>query len=274
MNYKKLFELSIHHEYYKGGECLDLSIEPTPDCWRILAGHKLIIKNKANGLLVITSVDSDNKYLVPLDDNLKFEFLLRVKNTNFWDVTSIINSLVSNSYYRFTNQNITKVSRADLEINFEQGLDKKNPRVQNMLGIINIYNNASLQSVFTEASEFNIKFQAQKQYWQYYIVTDTQSNDYELLIEDKEVSRNQKIKFTTVEVDAQDKVLANINQKFSGAKKIIFKSESEILCQEVGRRNIQLLKKNRNGSSIVLIEHLPNPPNLNGVQVINILKSI
>ncbi|OLT62716.1 hypothetical protein [Moorena bouillonii] len=105
MLYKPLFELSIIHDYYRDEVCPDLSVEPTPECRRVLRGHRLIVKNKVNGLVVIAPVDSEQKPWVYLADNLRFTFILKIKNQDFIDFTDIDWKPVDNVSYHFSNEN-------------------------------------------------------------------------------------------------------------------------------------------------------------------------
>jgi len=63
MNYQGLFELSIIHDYYHNKVCTDLNIEPTSECRKILARHRLLVKNKVNGIQVIVPVTETGKPL-------------------------------------------------------------------------------------------------------------------------------------------------------------------------------------------------------------------
>lgn len=277
MNYKKLFELNILHKYYRDNICPDFIVEPTIKCSKILRGHRLIVKNKVNGIVVVTPVDSDKKLEFELADNLQFTFILKLKNQNFIDFTEIDWKPVDNSIYQYSNQNNTQIGESDLEITKTQLSIRKLPKGQNIFGIVDIYNNSSLPKNFTKSSEYKITFQAKKQQWCYYLITDNITNGNEFLILDKDTTRKAEIKFTRfakAEAEKTDQILSALSQQFPKSQQYLFKSESEIPCQEGGIKNIQLVhQKNGNGESEnVWIEHLPNPPNHNGIKVINALK--
>ncbi|EGJ31817.1 MULTISPECIES: hypothetical protein [Moorena] len=277
MLYKQLFELSILHDYYRDKVCPDLSVEPTPECSRVLRGHRLIVKNKVNGIVVIAPVDSEHKPWVELAEDLRFTFILKIKNQDFLDFTDIEWKPVDNVSYLFSNERNTKIGVSNLEIIPPQLCYIKVPRVQTIFGIVDIYNNSSMSKDLNQGSDYKITFNAKKQPWYYYLVTDQLTNGDEFLIEDKDPTRKPEIKFTrSTSADAKetDPIFSALNQQFPESQKYLFKSESEIACQEAGRQNIQLLikKKNELGDPSVWIDHLPNPPNHNGIQVINALK--
>ncbi|NET81631.1 MAG: hypothetical protein F6J94_06575 [Moorea sp. SIO1F2] len=126
-------------------------------------------------------------------------------------------------------------------------------------------------------SDYQITFQAKQQHWRYYLVTDQLTNGDEFLIEDKDPTREPKIQFTrstSANAKNSDPIFSDLKQQFTQSQQYCFKSDSEIACQEAGRQNIQLLKNKKNelGDPSVWIYHLPNPPNHNGIQVINALK--
>ena len=281
MLYKQLFELNIFHEYYQNQVCPDLSIEPTIECSRILRGHRLILKNKVNGIMVITPVDSEQKPLVELADNLRFTFILKIRNKDFIDFTDIDWKPSENSimyhYENIINQDNNQDKVLDLDIIHTKFNHLKLPRGQHILAIVDIYNNSSLPKVLNEGSEYKITFKSKKQRWHYYLVTGSVSNCDEFLIKDDDENRkNEKkvINFTGDHVQKTDPIFSILNQQFPQSHQYLFISDSEITCQEAGIKNIQLLNKKKDecGDPTVWIKHLPNPPNRNGIHVINALK--
>ncbi len=276
MNYRTLFELNIFHDYYQNKVCPDFSIEPTTECSRILNGHRLIVKNKINGIVVIAPVDSEQKPWIELADNLQFTFILKLKNKDFIDFTDIDWKPAGNVIYQFSNENNTQIGLSDLEINQTKLSDRKLPRRQNILGIVDIYNNESMPEFLDQRSDYQITFEAKRQHWRYYLVTDTVTNGDEFLIKNKTKDTETEIKFTRLtSTEAEtEPIFSVLNQQFPQSQQYLFKSDSEIVCQEAGIKNIQLLKKKKIESEnpTVWIENLPNPSNRNGIQVINVLK--
>lgn len=277
MIYKKLFELSIVHDYYENQICPDFSIEATTECAKLLRGHRLILKNKVNGIVVIAPVDSDNKPWIEFAENLRFTFILKLKKQNFIDFTDIGWKPVDNAMYQYIfDKNNQKIEASDKEILESYWCYLKVPRGQNILAIVDIYNDFSMSKV----SEYKISFNAKRQYWWYYLITDKVTNGDEFLIEDKKDSTRKKtIKFrrlnSTIAIKNADPIFSALNQQFPQSQQYIFKSYGKIACQETGIKNIQLLnKKNSESDPIVLIKHLPNPPNGDGFQVINALKNL
>ena len=266
MLYNPLFEFSIFHNYYQNKICHDLSIEPTSECSKILSGHRLIMKNKVNGIVVIAPVNSDKKPWIELANNLKFTFILKLKNKDFLEFTDLTNidiQPIENINY-FSYKNINEIRLSELHF----------PVAQDCLGIVDIYNSASLPKILDHGSEYKITFQPKKQQWCYYLVTDQSTNEDEFFIEDRETTATTKITFTKVASTDPDPIFSVLKQQFPQSKQYLFKSDAEITCQALGRTNIQLLKRESGeiSNSTVWIKNLPNPPNHNGIQIINVLK--
>ncbi len=286
MLYKQLFEFNIFHDYYQNKVCPDLSIEPTTECSKILSGHRLIIKNKLNGIAVIAPVESDNKLWIDLANNLRFTFILKFKNKDFIDFTNFpnytdladVNRKSTDYIYRFVYDNQSEVEFLNSENVSLIKIAKINLlKNQNIFGIVDIKNNASMPISLAQVREYKLSFSSKKQKWYYYVVTDQLTNGDEFLIEHNDTSDTNtttKITFTKSTIPETERVFSILKQRFPQSNQFLFESDSEIPCQEAGKKNIQLVKKKRNetGNSSVWIKHLPNPPNHNGIQVINALK--
>ncbi len=271
MYYQRLFALDIEHEYYQNKFCPDLTIEPTIECQKILNGHRLILKNKSSGIEVIAAVDSRQNLLIELADNLKFTFILRVNDLRLIDFTAANFAPKGNTVLLFSNQNqieqeentyLLESSNIELSVNYGD-------RSEKIFGLVEINNNSSLAGAKTK---YKISLKSKKQKWHYYLITNLKTREDEFAIVDKDNAREPRIEFVKTEIDPQNLISSRINQQFSNTKQYQFSSDREIACQEAGIKNIQLLKKRANGTPLVWIEHLPNPPNNNGVQIINTLK--
>lgn len=285
MSYQKLFGFDIFHDYYQDKICSDFYLEPTPACKKLLKDHRLIFKNEINGIQVISRFNSEGKPLIQLAEALKFTFVLKLKNINFVNFTDIALQLDNNSVYLFSNQNTKESESLELKPKVEIFPYSILSRKHNIWGVVEIYNNAS----FPQNSNYKIVFRAKRQYWKYYLITnkDTQANEFE--IEDREQGQVQKLDFTPAEIDEQDRVAEIIANQFPNSQLYLFQSETEISDRELPRKNIQLLlkqsktqkneqiqtrKTDNKSSSVILIEHLPNPLNGDAIKVINLLKKV
>lgn len=241
MDYQKLFEISIFHDYYRDKICPDLTIEPTPECRQLLDSHRLLLRKKVNGIIIITPVLPGGKPFLELDDQLSFNFLLKIDNPHFLDFTKIdpkfIRTPVGRYFYAFSNENNTEVGVSNLESTFNSWSELQFPRGQNVLGMVKIDSNSSLPKVATQVSEYQINFQAKQHYWYYYLIADDKSNGKVFLIEDRETTREPKINFTQTELSQSNTnyVHTLFGSQFPGKLLYLFKSDQEVTCQKEGR---------------------------------------
>ena len=276
MDYKPLFELNIFHDYYKKGICPDFYIEPTAECNKLLKGHRLIIKNKVNGINIVAPFKEDQIW-IEIPENLRFTFVLKIKNKDFIDFTKIDWKPTDNAMYNYNFYESNEFQPLDEKIVESYLCYLKVPKFENILGVVYIYNRK-----LSQKKQYKINFKSKEKYWYYYLL----SNNDKLLIKDtnKYEAPKSTIEFEkykqdsiTKEIDNFEEVKKNfslLEKQFPGAYKYLFKSKKKITCKEIGIKNIQLLYKEDEGieEPIVLIENLANPPNRNGIQVINALK--
>ncbi|NEQ75377.1 MAG: hypothetical protein F6K23_21385 [Okeania sp. SIO2C9] len=293
MIYKKLFELSILHEYYTNQLCPDFILEPTIECRKILSGHRLIVKNKVNGIVIIAPIapDDETQPQIELAENLQFTFLLKLKNQKIVNFTErdFQGSIFFNLQQKqldyglrcpsFSNKNSVQPGIVPLEedtvILYYQDLPKTDklketiklsyedlPGGQIVWGIIIIDNNDSMAVDFSQSSDYQITFETKEQKWRYYVITNSLKD--ELSIKDNE----GKISFSDFkELQSGDPILDILNGQFPNGNKYFSESRRKIPCQEAGIKSISFSK-----SSSVLIENLPNPPNDNIIQVPGLLR--
>lgn len=267
MSYQKLFGLDIFHSFYQDKICPDFYLEPTPACEKILKGHRLVLKNQINGIQIIARLNEEGEPWIQIAEDVKFSFFLKLINTNFVTFTDVVQPN-SNSIYLFKNQNITGNKSLELGRKLEKLSNITLPQMHSVWGVVEIYHNPS----FSKKSNYKITFEAKKQHWKYYLVTNKNTQADEFEIKDTEQARLPKITFAQREIEQQDRVVAMIAEQFPDSQQYLFQSETEIGEQEVPRRNIQLLKKAETQSSkTVWIEHLPNPPNSSATKIINLL---
>ncbi len=274
MDYRPLFSINISHDYYTNKLCPDFTLEPTTNSYRIIRGHRLLLKKHSNGITVIAPADTNNKPFIPLSNTLKFEFYLQLKNSDLVGFTQTEQQADSNSFYRFTNANLNQSDSKDLErIRVQRNNLSKLGR-QSIWGVVEIVNNGSLPEELTKSSEFTIAFEAKTQYWTYYLVTGQEIDDFTYVIEDKSLTpilfERTEVSKTINQTEADD-VVGMLTTRFPDASMTRFKSTTEVPNEERGRKNIQLLKRKKRGSGeTVWIDHLPNPPKDNGTKVINL----
>ena len=302
MQYQSLFNLNIFHDYYQDNVCSDFKIDLTQACQKIIRGHRLLVHSTRNSFSVLMPVDVSNgsskQPMIPFSDSFTFTFLLTLNNPDFTSFTQLDSSHDPlDSLYVFSNQTIsrpsdrddmtpyrlkpTSVSRSALQQSHgnQSALEQRLSRIvdlristrRQVFGVIEIHNNSSLpmNSVMDshDPVEFQIGFTVKKRIWKYYLVAGDSTQPTTFSIHDKD----SNITFSQTEIESGDRVLAQIRHRFPSSQPILFQSNEAIPCQEKGRRHIQLI---RTGQQQPWIQHLPNPPDQHGTQVINALEEL
>jgi hypothetical protein len=299
MNYKKLFELSIFHDYYSNQLCPDFILQPTDECFKILKGHGLILKNKINGIIIVSPVNPRNEN-VPytyINDNIQFTFLLIVKNPEFFEFT--VNRSKGNIFFSkekdvsislcFTNQNNINKGNVRLQrkiafLYYKKSLFIQNtrketiklsynelPREKTVLGVSVINNNCSIFSDLRENADYQIRFHAKRRKWRYYLLLNPANQSSIIDDQFRIIDTQKEIQFNTFrEVETGDPMFESLEAKYPSAIKYYSESHSRIICQELVTKDIWLIKKDNSGDEI-LIKHLPSPRNNSIIKVNKIL---
>ncbi len=108
---KRLAEVVVTGRYRISDQ---LSVEPTSGTRKLLEGHKIIIKETATGFLLaiaVQPVEVNNevryKPLIPVDENMNIQFMIKVKTNSFRAFTNTRFKPVFPAGYYFTNQSVT-----------------------------------------------------------------------------------------------------------------------------------------------------------------------
>lgn len=296
MHYKPYFSLNLFHTYYQHNTCADFVIEPTRSCQRLLQGHRLVLKLSTNGLQVLVPFQEDASQpqpVIPLAESLVFTFLLRLKNPDFINFTELKNDYRPNSsLYVFSNDSLSDESQLELTSELlkreaRTKLDQppspmerlcariaelQTAQRSNLFGAIEIHKNDSLAKDFSKNREFKITFKASQIKWTYYLVAMKDTSDAVFSIQEDPASQNA-IAFDQVLPKTSDRISERINRLFPDTNTIVFQSKEPVPCQNIGRSKLQLMLT-KAGSSSICIDHLPNPPNQHGIQVINLLHDV
>ncbi|MEL6555678.1 MAG: hypothetical protein AAFQ63_19785 [Cyanobacteria bacterium J06621_11] len=284
MPYQSLFSLTLTHDYYQDRRCPDLSLEPTATCQKIMRDHRLLLKLQPDGLRIMATVAESGQPEIPLSDDLSFMFFLKLSGPNFHRFSALPTEYdAARSLHVFTNhdfdtpgtmslspsvaqlEGLTRSSSA-LAQSIADAIDIKKLNQTNVFGLVEISNNSTISLDASEPSRFRLNFAAKQHIWKYYLIADRAQSDL-FSIADKEAT----LSFSKAEIGEGDRILTTIQHRFPTSQPILFQSSQPVSCQETGRKNIQLLKS---GHTQPWIEHLPNPPDRHGIQVINLLQEL
>ncbi len=100
--YRPLFTIACRHDFYEDGLCLGLTVEPTVECQRLLSRHRLLWKATENGVLVIGENQrtdlADLALRVSIAENTRFNFVLKLKNPYFFNITQVNQNFVQPNF--------------------------------------------------------------------------------------------------------------------------------------------------------------------------------
>ncbi|MBS1614778.1 MAG: hypothetical protein JST06_01520 [Bacteroidetes bacterium] len=81
--YAILASVSLRHDYYADGRCLDFNIRPTAQTVDIIRGLSILSKMIGDSLVLLLKVDDAGKAYLNLPSELKLSFYLELINTDF-----------------------------------------------------------------------------------------------------------------------------------------------------------------------------------------------
>jgi len=83
MKYVPLAALQLSHPYHRDGRCPDFDLRLSPGTDRIIQGHRLILKERRDGFLLLAPVDSEGEPLIALGAESKLCFELYLRGQDF-----------------------------------------------------------------------------------------------------------------------------------------------------------------------------------------------
>lgn len=92
MKYAPLAALQLRHPYHRDGRCTDFTLRLGPGTRRVLDGHRLILKERRDGFLLLAPVDGEGTPLIALgaESKLRFELYLRGEDfSRFSDLSEL-----------------------------------------------------------------------------------------------------------------------------------------------------------------------------------------
>lgn len=266
-NYTELFSMSITHTYYTGGVCPDFSLEPTPRCRELLKDHRILLKNKTDGLQLLLPVTQGNIPFIGITDVTKFSFYMKLRETAFDSYTdlTIFPAPDTNEMYGFNNQSVrsgellyepVKRPDADLPVN-----------TASVFAIIDIYVD-QISADLGNPSRYTIDFTAKKITWNYYFITN-KYHQKDLAVE----MDDNTITFSEDKDVNSDSIGRELLETYPDNEIYLFRSDTEVSYQQQGRKNIVLnvYERVNDPNPDIPIEHLPNPGLYdNGVKVLRV----
>lgn len=103
-----LFEVEIYHNYYNSGISEDFNIVPTSISQKILRNYGLLFRKTSKGFVVLYEyvLELEQKHpLKPIEENIKFSFILQSKNPYLINYSNLPLDKKPNQIYRLHNLN-------------------------------------------------------------------------------------------------------------------------------------------------------------------------
>ncbi len=255
--YTELFNLDIKHTYYTDGLCPDFSIVPTSECSEILQGHRIIVKNRVDGIQLVIAVTGESENMLPFIDISgisKFSFYMQLNESAFSNYTQLT-PINKDQIYCYDNAPeesmggtelvITTIEKSEVELPFNDVA---------VFGVIDIYTSKISEDLSTP-SQYTISFNALKIVWRYYFITN-QNHGKTTSVD------NQEITFSPVDLDTVDDPIGQeLREEYPNNDIELFKSDDLISYREKGRQDIEYKVEDPAdpGTTDILIEDLPNP---------------
>ena len=250
MNHRLLLRISIEHGYeYRGGEGAGqdrstvLQLTPRPETLTALAGHRLVLRSRPDGVEVVAPVDANDldRCFIALAPNLTLRFDLQgpaAELANYSDLSGL-RALAAPC---FTNGGSTKA-----QLTLSEG---QQALARGALATVEISGLAD--GWLAAPPNFVVALAAREVRWIYYYVGEADEN---LAIIDRDPDRAKAPLTFAVEVaDASgDRVAASLAERFPDRARMRLVSEQALLCRRQPRRYLAL-----EGSRVITSE-LPNP---------------
>ena len=105
--YTILASITLQHDYYVDGRCMDFDIVPTPATAKVLSGLGILSKMVENSLILLIKLNDSGEVRVVPPVDLKLGFYLQLNNTSFSNFTNA--PYASDSFLYFSNLTTTQV---------------------------------------------------------------------------------------------------------------------------------------------------------------------
>lgn len=105
ISYDTFFTVELLHKFYASRLCNDFLIVPTASTQKLLNRYNIITKQFSNTLVAYIQIDDTGKPFAIPDNGMQLSFLLQLKNSLFYNYTSLPAANNNDAIYYFTNRN-------------------------------------------------------------------------------------------------------------------------------------------------------------------------
>jgi hypothetical protein len=243
MKFQPLALIELRHSYYADGRCPDFHIQPTAGCVRLLRNHRLVMRSRRDGVLIVAPVGDQDTPFIPFRPDMTLAFHLRLENPDFPLFTgpSAPDALAAPVYSNGDRSagELTLVSRPESPAAPRPGRD-------DFAGIeIRGVDPGWLTS---GPATFHVAFTPRQARWAYYFVTDINPSQGELHIVDNEGDpATQPLVFSdhnrtdlAAAPDPSDTLASDLARQYPRLRRLRFVSDHAIPFRQASRKQIEL----------------------------------
>ncbi len=268
INYRRLFNIRIRHDYYSDGYPDGIGLDSTPASLKKLKGGQMLVKPLPAGITVLYRAGEDETMPLVRLDELKLRFAITVRNPALFQTITDLDESPSVRYSsskRLLFQNKPENHSEDPEDPERLRhtlIDADDPAIAEsgrpggnlLVGFLELTCGTDGGELYEGIQEYSLDFRRRESFWKYLVVNKTSRirNRDQLTIVDK--SGEDSSLYDPVEFIRQEEP-SNGAGRSPGQDIITFRSKDPIPFFEVPKPSIQLMES---GGS-VYIEHLPNP---------------
>ena len=256
MKFLPLFEIRFNHAYYTSGRCSALSIEPTDDGHTFARNHRLVIKQRVSGALVLTPVKPDQTPQIPFSPGATMTFHLRQTNRQlplFTDLTGH----ASMTAPLYNNASITAGQGGELSLVDQPGT----PLYRGVFANVEI---GAIDAMVPSAGPlaFDISLSPKAARWTYYVVTDIDPGAFTLVDSDPttgatllQFAADNNPRDLVSQPDPGDAMAVELEDNYPTMRRLRFVTSDPISFRQEPRKYIEL-----HIDGVRQAGALPNPP--------------
>ena len=258
MKYLSLFHLQVRHAYYGEQPCEALEVVPSGETHKLLAGHRLLLRKRANGITVLAEATSNGtEPLIPISANTRFTFELQIRDPDYRLITDV-SQFEAKTNPIFTN----KVGEDVRETLTLQLIDAPSSAATahrsihrwNVLAGIELRLDSWVNDLSLDTKSYAISLQAHAAYWAYYLISN-QAGGFSLT----DTAGASPLTFNQTDltsVSDPDPIDQTLSTQYPGSyRRVLFLSDTPVPCSMSPRAGIRLRLNGTNVSNAAM----PNP---------------
>lgn len=249
--YEPLLELAVRHSFYGDRRCPDLALRADADTQRLIADHRLLIRDRPDGVDVLAPVDADGSLFIPLPTDTVFRWTLRLRTSDF----VLFTELDQRSAPHFVGgpsaapeQTLTRSSHPDPE-----------SVPSDVFATAEVAFDSTPSDDGTLFRRYVVSFSAASVHWTYYCLTDLPEESGGLVITDS--AADEPVRFgedrrrdLVAAPDPHDRVAEQLAARYPDLRRLRFLSDESVPYRQQARAGLELRLDDQR-----LLGPLPNP---------------